>query len=114
MNDSIVVWRAWAVAGHRVLRLILSVSLAFTISTLFLLVFLFDCTLTVFEVSVIVDLGAFYSVFTQKSIGQQSENGVEPSILLVYIPLLFTNIVSTVIIFWKTWFVLYLIGEYLY
>lgn len=67
----------------------------------------------VYEVSGIVDLGAFYSVTIQKFIGQQSDN-VKTSNLLVYIPLLFTNIISTVIIFWKTWFVFYLIVVCLY
>lgn len=72
-------------------------------------VILLGFILTVYEVTVAVDLSVFYSMNTQSFISQHSAG---KSNLMVYIPLLFTNIVSTLIIFWKTWFVFNLSGKH--
>ena len=113
INDAIVVWRAWAVARHRrVVRIILVVLLLITASKKYsLLYYGLGYVLTVScQVCVVAD-AAFFAIYDHHKPAFDSLEEILPPIvfqspaffLLIYVPSIFTNLISTLTIFRTTW-----------
>ena len=112
LNDAIVVWRAWTVT-QRVLRGVLAILLGTTIGNP-LLTYQVLHLMCLCQVCVVVDVAILYRMQLSSTVPTQAPVGPPllgpPGLvfnLIIYGPLIVTNLVSTLIIFHKTWFVLY-------